>query len=377
MSQNKTVSGLPVLYSRRSDSGCQTWRIEVEGCQFRMISGTKNGAETASEWTVCKGKNIGAKNETSPEAQALKEAQSRWQKKVDSGYKVDEADIDIAGHFEPMLAHDYKKNIAVVTFPIYVQPKLDGMRCVARKDGLWSRNGKPILAAPHIFEAVSKLFEAEPRLVLDGELYADKLAGDFNKVISLAKKSKPTADELAESATHLEYHVYDLFYPHQPTMNFSERSRSVETFLRALDRPCLRVVPTILAGTQSELDEIYGTWLERGYEGQMLRLDTPYESKRTTALLKRKEFCDEEFMLVDVTEGKGNRSGMAGRCHFTTAAGVAFETGIRGNRDFYRRLLQEKEALKGKLCTVRYQNMTPGSEPKPRFGVVTGIRDYE
>lgn len=370
------VNGLPRLFSRRSDGKVQFWQIEVQGDGYRTHSGIVDGETVTSEWTRAVAKNVGAKNATTPAQQAEAEARSQWKKKCDKGYKPDVADIDNVGFFEPMLAHTWEDYKDEVRFPVWVQPKLDGMRCVARKDGLWSRNGKPILSAPHIAAALAPLFQADPELVPDGEMYADKFADDFNKVMSLARKTKPTAAELAESAAHLEYHIYDL--PRGNTLSgpqapFSERHRALTTLLTALNHVAIKRVETVLVYTQEQMDELYGRWVEAGYEGQMIRLDGPYEQKRSKLLLKRKEFQDEEFQILDIQEGVGNRSGMAGYLVFKTAAGRPFRASIKGNRAYFRQLLATKSQFLGRLATVKYFQMTP--DGSPRFPVVTQIRD--
>ena len=83
----------------------------------------------------------------------FKEAQALWQKKIDSGYFESIKDIDKKVFFSPMLAKDWNDYKDGIKFPLYSQPKLDGIRCVVRADGMWTRNGKQIVSAPHIFEA--------------------------------------------------------------------------------------------------------------------------------------------------------------------------------------------------------------------------------
>src|SRR3546814_5619389 len=87
---------------------------------------------------------------------------------------------------------------------------LDGVRCIATKDGLFSRQGKPITSCPHISTALTPLFEHTPSLVLDGELYNHDLKDNFNEIISLVRKQKLTPEQFAETAKVVQYHVYDL-----------------------------------------------------------------------------------------------------------------------------------------------------------------------
>jgi ATP-dependent DNA ligase len=126
---------------------------------------------------------------------------------------------------------------------------------------------------------------------------------------------------------------------------------------------------------KEELDERYSEYLTDGQEGQIIRVDGPYENKRSKFLIKRKEFIDAEFKILGITEGKGNRSGMFGRAQCITDAGVKFEANARGNEQFYIDLFENREKYRGKMATVRYQNMTP--DGKPRFGVIVAIRDYD
>jgi len=120
---------------------------------------------------------------------------------------------------------------------------------------------------------------------------------------------------------------------------------------------------------------LYAEYLKDGQEGQMIRINDVYENKRSKFLLKRKEFIDDEFRIVDISEGNGNRSGMFGRAHLITSSGIEFEANARGNVSFYEELLKNKSEYIGKMATVRYQNLTP--DGKPRFGVIITIRDYE
>ena len=45
-------------------------------------------------------------------------------------------------HFKPMLAHKYDEKRVDWSKPVWMQPKLDGVRCVFTKDGAFSRTGK-------------------------------------------------------------------------------------------------------------------------------------------------------------------------------------------------------------------------------------------
>lgn len=360
----------PILYSLTSNSLTQLWQIEIEGNQFRTHEGIVDGVITTSSWTTCAGKNLGRSNETSPEVQAAREGAAKHKKKLESGYHEDVAQIAVSKFFEPMLAHKWQDHQDKVVFPVWSSAKLDGLRCVITRHGMFSRNGKPIVSAPHIWEAVKHLFAANPALVLDGEIYAHKLKHDFNRIMSLAKKTKPTADELVESAQTLEYWVYDCVY--QGATGFAVRLAMAKTLLKA--DSCVKVLEQTLVHERDKLDEIYADYMGEGYEGQMIRWsDTPYENKRTKHLLKRKDMQDAEYELVDLQEGRGNLTGIAARAILKTKEGIQFEAGMIGSHEYCAELLKRKAEVIGHMATVVYQNLTP-DKGVPRFGKLKAIR---
>jgi len=248
-------------------------------------------------------------------------------------------------------------------------------RCIVNKNGMWSRLGKPFVSAPHIFQALKPIFDKLPDAVFDGELYNHSLKNDFNTIISLAKQSKPTQSDLDASKKTIQYHIYD--FPCQ--VKFSQRNsllNTLETQYWLAD--CIKIVRTDKVKSVDNLDALYAEYIEQGYEGQIVRMDgAVYENKRTNQLLKRKEWLDEEFEVVDIEEGKGNRSGMAGRIIYKLPDGRTFESGIRGSFDYFKTLLDESKHYIGGTGTVRFFNWTPVSDDgkgnKPRFPVTTAL----
>lgn len=362
---------LKTLYNKREDGQLQEWTIEVVDNTYRTIAGMCGGKMQTSSWTCVAGKNIGKANETLPSQQAAKEAQSKWQKRIDLGDRTDSADLGNDGIFFPMLAKKFEDFKDSLSYPLYCQPKLDGIRVIATKDGLFTRNGKRHHSLKHIEDSLAPLFKKYPGLVIDGEGYADKLSKDFNKICSLIKKQKPSKEELAESARLIKYHVYDC--KPDSVMKFSDRINYVGRLIK--DLPGITLVNTRVISSRKFLDEVYGEYLAAGYEGQMVRIDAPYENKRSKSLMKRKEFSDSEFKILDVCEGKGNRAGTAGYMVFKSAKGVDFTSNIKGNFEHVTQLLKDRKQLIGKSATIKYFGL--GDNGVPRFPFVIAIRDYE
>ena len=361
---------LETIYKKTKTGATQEWTIEVVGNKYRSHSGQVGGQITTNEWTICYGKNVGRSNETTDKEQAMAEAIAKRTKKLESGYFENIKHINKTQYFEPMLASKWEDSKDKIKYPIYSQAKLDGIRCIVTKDGMFSRNGKPIISAPHIIDSLRNLFVVNPDLIFDGELYCDKFANDFNKIVSLVKKSKPNDADLKESKKYIEYHIYDL---PSSNKNFLHRAYDLgilfETFLE-MGKYC-RIVDTRKVQSEADVIEQYELLVEAGYEGQMLRLDREYENKRSKFLMKHKSFVDEEYTILDIVEGEGNRTGTAGYMVFETIEGKPFKSNVKGTWDETAEMLKSKKKLIGKQATIKYFNLTP--DGIPRFPYVINI----
>lgn len=349
----------PTLYKYTTTGQIQEWTIHVKGNKFWSVEGIKGGKLTPSEPTSCEGKNIGKKNETTPEEQAIKEAKARHQKKLDKGYN--EILTSDKKFFEPMLAQSFEKyEHLCFTKPTFIQPKLDGLRCINNMGEMSSRNGKPFVTVNHL---------SQTRHLLDGELYSHDCKDDFNKIVSLCKKTKPTSDDIKECESIIEFWAYDL-----PNHNgvFSERYEQLKKVVSELKNKKIKVVPTYQVKSIDDIEKYHTMFLEQGYEGSIIRIDlSQYENKRSKQLLKKKDFYDGEFVIVDFEEGKGNRAGTAGNVILKLNDGRTFGAGIKASHDSVKEIWAKKKSLIGKLATIKYFQETP--DGIPRFGVAIQI----
>lgn len=362
----------PTLYKRTSAGKVQIWFAEVDGDSYRTTSGQQDGKKTTTEWTVAKPKNEGRANATTAEQQATLEVEAEYEKKLARDYHMSLDRIDEAMRFKPMLASKWKDRKDKVSGQVFMQPKLDGMRCIAKADGLWSREGKPIYGAPHIFEQLEPIFKTYPDLVIDGELYNHDLKDDFNQIVSAAKKQKPTEEDLVVSRNKLQYWVYDL-----PSFSgdFDQRTRVLQNILYiGLSSPHMIVITPTLDTFAEDVDKIAAEYIEAGYEGAMVRTAGKYENKRSNTLIKWKEMQDEEFTIVDIQEGDGNRAGMAARV-VLGLGDRTFSAGLIGNVEYCKDLLRNRTKYIGNKGTVVFQNYTP--DGVPRFPKFKTVRDYE
>jgi DNA ligase-1 len=367
---------LDTIYKKTKTGATQEWTIEVVGNKYRTHSGQVGGIITTNEWTIVYGKNEGKANATTDSEQCMKEAVAKRTKKLESGYFENIKHINKTQYFEPMLASKWEDSKDKVEYPIFSQPKLDGIRCIVTKDGMFSRNGKPIISAPHIRESLDDLFTKYPDLIFDGELYADKFANDFNKIVSLVKKTKPTDADLKESKKNIQYWIYDL--PSEDD-TFEIRSQSLyDLFMEwsYFNAHCINV-DTDICQSEKEVMEYYEKYVNDGFEGQMLRLNKEYENKRSKSLMKHKSFVDEEYTILDIVEGEGNRTGTAGYMVFETAEGKRFKSNVKGTMEETAEMLKNKKKLIGKEATIKYFNLTPDGIPRFPYVINIDRNSYE
>ena len=395
------IKKFDTLYKRDTKGKIRQWTIHTQGNKFWTEGGIHGMKMNVAKPTTCTAKNIGRSNETSAEKQAELEAQAKWEKKLRSGYFTNINDIDEKKFYEPMLAHNYKDREDEVKFPVYSQPKLDGIRCIVRleKDKVVARtrNGKVIEAIPHITDALENFLKSNPSVILDGELYNHDLKDNFNKITSLVRKQKPVKSDkmtdeafakkekefeerLEEGAETIQYWIYDC-----PTIGnvteraiFSLRFLTLQNILQGslFTHDCIKLVPTAEVETKRGLDNLYNEYLRDGFEGQMVRRDMSYEQKRSTFLLKRKEFKDAEYKVIDIHEGNGNRQGTAKHLVlFDQKLNKEFHSNIKGNFEYLAEILNNKDKYIGKMATIKFFEYTP--DGIPRFPYAIGFRDYE
>jgi DNA ligase-1 len=365
------------LYKRTATGATQVWWMEIDGARYRTNSGQLNGKIITTEWTVAKGKNIGRSNETTPEEQAIAEADSAYTLKRKGGYCNTPDDAQSDTSFKPMLAKKFEDYVSDIRkgfksgVGVYSQPKLDGIRCIGTPDGLFSRQGNRIVAVPHIEAAVKQILARNPGIIFDGELYNHDLKADFNAIVSLVKKQKPTKQDLLNSEEMIEYHIYDVAGASAKEYPFARRYEFIEDFTAMLSPNHLRAVPTHTIFDESMLDGFYEEYIEHGYEGQMIRLHGPYEQKRSKLLLKRKEFMDDEYAVLDIQEGEGNASGMAKIAVLSLGDGRQFRADIVGERNRLREILAAKNRLIGKQATIEFFRLTPDGVPRfPKLKII-------
>ena len=280
-----------------------------------------------------------------------------------------------------MLAYKVDSKPVDWTKKVYMQPKLDGVRCLIQLNDkgevhAYSRTGKPWLNIEHILQNLKPFFDGCEDVILDGELYNHDLRDDFEKIISLVRKQKPTAEDKAESKQLVQFHCYDYA---NGSENYSTRQYNLTDFVEdELYSYCVRHVPTYLVNKHEEaLDLHHNAFLPQGYEGSILRIDGPYQCKRSYNLQKFKDFHDTEATIIGYVDGKGKREGTLGKFLMQDDDGVKFgcPPGKGYNYKMLADMLTNIHNYIGKRATFTYFERTKaGSYRHPLFKT---LRNYE
>jgi ATP-dependent DNA ligase len=446
------VHSFPKLYAIDKNGKIKVWTAAVLQptnknavaagyATARITHGYIDGKHQVSLRDYNVGKNIGRSNETTPLEQCISETRRKWTDKKEKeahtetkpadygeGYgdisgnnynDDDDSDCDASdtGPFLPMLAQTFNpadaatasKKKKVITFPCFVQPKLDGLRCVsyatrsvpgggndtAPAVALQSRTGAFFTGLPHIAAALRPYLLQHPSVVIDGELYTDQMP--FEELAGLIKKKKIT-DSDVERLKKVKYHVYDIYDRVQHDMPYSERMGVLASAVRrcgcvandtfhsggmsanhrvlrsAADTAAVVVlVRTEKVAALGDFRRLFAEFVEAGYEGIMLRnaAGVYRANYRSNDLQKYKEFMEDEYRIIDFKEGEGRDAGaVIWVCE--TADGKEFTARPRGTMQQRREWFNDGAKYIGKNLTVVYQELT--EEGKPRFPVGKAVR---
>jgi DNA ligase-1 len=384
----KLIKEFDKLYNN-SSNGLREWTIKVyehDNCGIiKTYYGLCGGKITESINIVSEGKNIGKSNETTPITQALSIAESAFEKKNKTAFtSLSEADEFNKTNFLPMLAHRYDKRGKDIEYPAYIQPKLDGIRCVTVeiKEDLfsypkyYSRTGKEFKSLSILDDDVCN-FDLS-KYNLDGEIYTQNL--HFNDICSAVRSGK----ELNMFSQLLEYWVFDFDIKltkfkdrYNEMINIFGQQKPIEDDIMKINSiGKIKMCPTFLVNSESEMLTYHKYFVKLGYEGTIVRNINGYyiHNRRSKHLQKIKDFITDEFIVVDINSGKGSDQGLA---VFTckTKDGKLFKVRPGGSSELRAEYLNNYKEYIGKPYTVKYQSMT--RDGSLRFPTGIGFRDYE
>ena len=281
---------------------------------------------------------------------------------------------------KPMLAYPASAKPIDYDQPTFIQPKLDGVRCVIqyerqvqpRQDVVvaYSRTGKEWKNIEHILAQLKPFFQKYPNVILDGELYNHDLRDDFEKIISLVRKTKPTDQDRQEASELTQFHCYDTIMEHMP---FDQRLNFIRNQVPITS--CIKDVDTLMVFNEDEAQSIHRSNLKKGYEGSIVRTNDTYACKRSHNLRKFKDFHDAEATLTGWVEGKGKRLGTIGKFTAIDSEGNEFGMPVM---DKFKILQANFETMKdwvGQEATFTYFERTKARSY--RHPLFKALRNYE
>ena len=393
------IKAFPMLYQKTNTGAIQQWSIYVQEMApdadepnpysgIVTVYGQVGGKLQTTADKVREGKNLGKKNETNHYTQAVAEAEAKWTKQKKKGYVESLEDAQagkvdatvITGGTEPMLAQKYRDHYAKMKWPAYIQPKLNGIRCIAMiengKASLWSRTRKPFASMPHIVADLEKRFaKYEGTLIFDGELYNHDWSKEFGKERAfdlfehfVMQKVPIDHRNEAEGETEysglwygdIKYNVYDSINDKQ----FSDRLNELQSRLEMddtenFDWESPTVVVQTVAVNEENVMDYFDMFRKDEYEGAMLRnIESPYEGgKRSYNLQKVKALEDGEFKIVGIEEGSGKLQKHVGAfvCEYE---GKTFTAKLKGKQEFLKQCFENHSLWQGKMLTVEHQGIT-------------------
>ena len=345
------------LYGKDSKGELRVWSIYTDGPDVAVKHGKLRGKIQEKRYAT-EPKNVGKVNETTPEAQAMLEAEAKYVKQLKSGYFPTKEEALDFQEFTPMKAHSYKDYAAKVTYPCYMQPKLNGQRLMIDKHGVaWSKQGEPLELPAH-WVGVKEL--AIQLGGLDGEVYAGlESEGGLSLQRIISAFRKPNTD-----TPKLKYYIYDL-----PT-DMPQHLRIGLLNQRIAPDSVVWSLGTHI--TSEETGEIYYQWcVDQGYEGTVYRmLDGEYEvGKRSYNLIKRKPRQTAEAKVLSVEKDRNNW----GILQCITETGVLFKCQMKvdaGEKN-YREYDNALELI-GQYIEYEYEELSDDGVPTKPSGV--GVR---
>ena len=279
-----------------------------------------------------------------------------------------------------MLAHKFDIDRVDYQQPdgYYIQPKLDGVRCLFTADGAYSRNDKQFMNVRHIEMALKPFFDQNPDVVLDGELYNHKLKHDFEKIISLVRKQKPTEEDRRNAQHLVQFHVYDYFSNDSHYNSYKVRMKYLLQEASFYDAQ-IKYVPTYIVHKHEEaLNMHHDAFLSNGYEGSILRDGSAlYKHGRSYGLMKFKDFSDTEATIIGYEEGKGKRTGTLGKFLMQDDEGIKFGCPPGKGytyKDLANMLLNVHDYIGQRATFTYFQRTQAGSYRHPLYKC---IRNYE
>ena len=387
-----TVTPWPPLYTRDPHDNLLVWKIWVQNNVVYRTYGRVDGKLRDPVGRTIAGTAL----ESSPDKQARLYAQRAWDRKVKSAYSseknTEKSDTGTLNPLFPMHASVYEQtNLCLhkhleITQGAYIQPKLDGVRCVATRSpngavSLSSRTGKPFPWFQKIRKDLEPLLATLPSSFrgLDGEIYCESFiqegrelegAERFAAISGAANIHRVSPCPYEDQLSFYVFDCIDTAYDQTQTERFAVLD---SVFNLQKRRGGVVRVPSYLINSPQEASGYHDRFVASGFEGAILRAKTLVYTpqRRSLKMRKYKRFDTDEFTIIGAKPGEGTENGaVVWICR--KKGEPTFDCRPAASITERRAQFKEWPQYIGYLLTVKYQGLS--ADKIPRFPVGLGIR---
>lgn len=286
------------------------------------------------------------------------------------------------GVIKPMLAKQESKvtNRKIFDKEWIGSRKINGVRCLLYFDGevrTASRGGESYdCSTEHIRKhpIIIRLFEKNPSIILDGELY--KHGKSLQQISGAARMEKNAYD-----CDWLEYYVYDLIKIDKLDMKAKDRIRALQLLGGSMNLGFdpykewkegelqVQLVPQVKVSGWDKMKALHDQYVSEGFEGLVIRDPSkPYKPNgRTNDMIKIKQYLDDTFKVVDFQLGLRGSEDMCFICEMEDGRTFkAMPLGDRSVKDEYVKNFDTK--YKNHLGDCKYFEYSDEGIPcQPKF----------
>ena len=341
---------LPRLYKPTKTGAIQICDISVSGAVVSTTFGQLDGKLQTSTDT-CSPKNVGRANSTTAEQQAILEAQSKFAKKVKSGYSQELTSTPTVQL--PQKVKTYQDNKHLVSYPCYATPKYNGLNGTYwllpdKTLKLTSRGGDELPPIPHLEPTILKMMEHFKTTCINGELY---ISGEsLQNITSAVKKPK----ELSKSLVFIPFELPLVSAPYKDKVAL-----------------LIKYIPIVYITREEMLEEFYAVTVEAGYEGVVIyNTDSIYQfNQRSSTVLKYKPVADAEYKILSYTTDRNGHPVFTCETH----DGKQFKVKPKGTDEERKQIITNFDSqYKNNYYKIEYEMLSDSGIPLKGVGI--GLR---
>ena len=344
---------LPRLYKPTKTGAIQICDISVSGAVVSTTFGQLDGKLQTSTDT-CSPKNTGRSNSTTAEQQAILEAQSKFAKKVKSGYSQELTSTPTVQL--PQKVKTYQDNKHLVSYPCYATPKYNGLNGTYwllpdKTLKLTSRGGDELPPIPHLEPTILKMMEHFKTTCINGELY---ISGEsLQNITSAVKKPK----ELSKSLVFIPFELPLVSAPYKDKVSL-----------------LIKYIPIVYITREEMLEEFFTVTVEAGYEGIVIyNTDSIYQfNQRSSTVLKYKPVADAEYKILSYTTDRNGHPVFTCETH----DGKQFKVKPKGTDEERKQIITNFDSqYKNNYYKIEYEMLSDSGIPLKGIGV--GLRSCD